>query len=55
MIRTQDEYEASLRELEQLWDSQRGTYEGTRFEELAVAVDIYERAQFTMADPGPTD
>lgn len=48
MIRTAQEYEAALHELERLWDCQRGTYEGTRFEELAVAVDDYERAQFVI-------
>lgn len=50
-IRNEADYEASLKEIEALMDSQPGTPEGDRMEVLATLVEAYEESHFPISEP----
>ena len=50
-IRNEADYEASLKEIEGLMDSQPGTPEGDRMEVLATLVEAYEDSHFPIPEP----
>jgi HTH-type transcriptional regulator/antitoxin HigA len=50
-IRTEQEYQAALSEVEQLWGSRLGTPEGERLEVLVTLIEAYEGAQYPMDPP----
>lgn len=52
-IRTEEDYDAALSEVERLWGAKLGTLEGDRLDVLATLIDSYEQAQYPMdpADP----
>jgi HTH-type transcriptional regulator / antitoxin HigA len=50
-IRNEADYEASLKEIEALMDSQPGTSEGDRMEVLATLVEAYEESHFPIPEP----
>jgi HTH-type transcriptional regulator/antitoxin HigA len=54
-IRSADDHQAALAELERLWDAQPGTPEGDTFEVLATLVDAYERAHTPIGPPDPVE
>jgi HTH-type transcriptional regulator / antitoxin HigA len=41
-IRTEEDYEAALKEVDRLWGAEAGTPEGDRFEILFTLVEAYE-------------
>ena len=52
-IRTQQQYEAALAQIEKLWGAKSGTPEGELLDTLATLVDRYETEHYPMdaADP----
>ena len=52
-IRTKKDYEAALRQVEQLWGAKAGTPGGDRLDVLATLIDAYESAQFPIDPPDP--
>jgi HTH-type transcriptional regulator/antitoxin HigA len=52
-IRTNNDYEDALREIERLLDVEPGTPEGDRLEVLVTLVEAYENKHFAI--PEPTD
>ena len=54
-IRTKKDYEASLRDIEQLWGAKAGTSDGDRLDVLATLIDVYEAAQFPIDPPDPVE
>ena len=50
-IRTEKDYQAALREIERLFDSQPGTPEGDRLDVLAKLVKAYEARHFPIPEP----
>jgi len=50
-IRNEADYEASLKEIEALMDSQPGTPEGDHMEVLATLVEAYEERHFPIPEP----
>jgi HTH-type transcriptional regulator / antitoxin HigA len=52
-IRTEADYEASLRQIEQLLDASPGTPEADRLEVLVTLVEAYEEKHFPI--PAPDD
>ena len=54
-IRTKQDYEAALAEIERLWGASAGTPEGDRLDVLATLVDAYEAAHDPMEPPDPIE
>lgn len=54
-IRTEEDYEAALVEVEKLWGSEPGTPEGDRFEVLFTLVEAYEDQHYPILPPEPVE
>jgi HTH-type transcriptional regulator / antitoxin HigA len=54
-IRTEEDYEAVLSEIERLWGVEPGTPEGDRFEVLVTLVEAYEDQHYEILSPDPID
>lgn len=50
-IRTETDYQAALKEIESLLDSQPGTPEGDRLDILVTLVEAYEARHFPIPEP----
>ncbi|HKI14031.1 MAG TPA: helix-turn-helix domain-containing protein [Roseiarcus sp.] len=54
-IRTEDDYQAALKEIKRLWGWKTGTPEGDRLDVLATLVDAYERQHVPIDPPDPIE
>jgi len=54
-IRTEEDYEAALAEIERLWGARARTPEGDRLDILATLVDAYENDHYPMDPPDPIE
>ncbi len=54
-IRTNADYQRSLREIERLWDARAGTPEDDKLEILVTLVAAYEEKHFPMDPPDPIE
>lgn len=54
-IRTEEDHEAALAEIERLWGSPIGTPEGDRLDVLATLIEAYEAEHHSMDPPDPID
>jgi HTH-type transcriptional regulator/antitoxin HigA len=54
-IRTENDYNAALREVERLWGSKTGSPEGDRLDVLATLIEAYEDEQYPMDPPDPIE
>jgi HTH-type transcriptional regulator/antitoxin HigA len=54
-IRTEEDYEAALAEVERLWGAEPGTPDGDRFEVLFTLVEAYEEKQYPILPPDPVE
>lgn len=54
-IRTEQDYQTTLREVESLMSAEFGTPEGDRLDLLATLVESYEARHFPMELPSPVD
>ena len=54
-IRNEQDYEASLKEVESLMDAKMGTPEGDRLDVLSTLVDAYEKKHFFFDLPNPIE
>lgn len=54
-IRTEEDYEDALAEVERLWGAASGTAEGDRLDILATLIDAYEARTFPIDPPDPID
>lgn len=52
-IRNESDYQAALREIEQLWDAEPGTPEGDALDVLVTLVEAYERDHYDLPAPDP--
>jgi HTH-type transcriptional regulator / antitoxin HigA len=50
-IHTEADYQAVLKEIEKLWESQPGTPKGDRLEVLVTLVEAYEAKHFPIPEP----
>jgi HTH-type transcriptional regulator/antitoxin HigA len=48
MITNDYEHAAAMRDIEKLWDSEKGTPDGDRFMELVIAVEEYEKKRWPI-------
>ena len=54
-IRTEQDYEAALAEIERLWGARSGTPDSDRLDVLATLVDVYEAEHYPMDPPDPIE
>ncbi len=54
-IRSEQEYEAALKEIERLWDAQPGTPDGDLLEVLVTLVEAYEEEHYPIDPPDPIE
>ena len=54
-IRTEDDYQRALEEIERLMDVQPDTPEGDRLDVLATLVDAWEEKHFPIEEPDPIE
>jgi HTH-type transcriptional regulator/antitoxin HigA len=54
-IKTEADYEAALKEIENLFDAEPGTPEGDRLEILATLVEAFEDEHFDIPAPDPIE
>ena len=52
-IRTEEEYEAALARIDEIFDSEKGTPEGEELDELAGLVEFYEDKHYPIGLPDP--
>jgi HTH-type transcriptional regulator / antitoxin HigA len=55
LIKTQREYRAALRRVEELMDARPGTAAGDELELLAALVEIYEEEHYPIPPPNPIE
>ena len=54
-IRTENDYDAALLEVERLWGAKLGTLDGDRLDVLATLIDSYEQTHHPMDPPDPIE
>jgi HTH-type transcriptional regulator/antitoxin HigA len=54
-IKSEADYDATLKEIERLWDAEEGSVDGDRLEILATLVEAYEENHFPMDLPDPIE
>jgi HTH-type transcriptional regulator/antitoxin HigA len=54
-IKTETDYEAALKEIEQLFNVEPGTAEGDRLEVLVTLVEAYEEEHYPIPAPDPIE
>src|SRR6266498_2626208 len=54
-IRSTEDYEAALAEVERLWGTAAGTPEGDRLDVLATLISAYEDERYPMDPPDPIE
>ena len=54
-IRSELDYERTLRKIERLWSAKEGTAEEDRLDVLATLVEAYERKHFPIDEPDPIE
>jgi len=54
-IRSGQDHEAALKEVERLWGARSGTRDGDRFDVLATLIDAYEAEHLPMDPPDPIE
>ena len=52
-IRSDEDYEAALQEIDQLWDAVEGTPESDTLEILVTLVEAYEQGRYELPPPDP--
>lgn len=55
VIKTEQEYEAALRAIDQIFGAKPGTPDGDRFELLSVLIDLYEQKHHPIEAPDPIE
>ena len=54
-IRTANDYERAMKEVESLWGARNGTPKGDRLDVLATLIDAWEAVHFPMDPPDPIE
>ncbi|WP_373497263.1 type II toxin-antitoxin system HigA family antitoxin [Aquiflexum sp.] len=54
-IKTEQDYNAAIRRVEELWGTKKDTTEGDEFDLLVTLVESYEMKHFPIAPPDPID
>ena len=54
-IKTEEDYEAAIAEIERLFDASPETPDGDRLEVLMTLVEVYEDEHYSIPDPDPVE
>jgi HTH-type transcriptional regulator / antitoxin HigA len=54
-IRSENDYEAAMAEVESLWGAKSGTQKGDRLDVLATLIEAWETANYPMDQPDPIE
>jgi len=54
-IRSEADYDAALRRIEEVWDAPEGSADADELDVLATLVDAYEREHFPIGPPDPIE
>ena len=54
-IKTENDYNAALRRIEELWGAKKDSPDGDEFELLVTLVESYEMKHYPIAPPDPID
>ena len=54
-IKTERDYQKTLKEIEKLWDAKRNTAKGDRLEVLVTLVEAYEQKHYRIDPPDPIE
>ncbi len=54
-IKTEQDYNMSIKRIEELWGARRDTSEGDEFDLLCTLVESYEMKHYPIAPPDPID
>ena len=54
-IRSEEDYQEALAEVERLWGAPAGTADGDRLDILATLIDAYEALHYPMDSPDPVE
>ena len=54
-IKTEEDYEAALKEIERLWDASYGSPEGDMLDILVTLVEAYEEEHYPIPETDPVD
>ena len=54
-IKTEQDYQDTLKRIEKLWGAEKDTLEGDEFDILCTIVESYEMENFPIAPPDPID
>jgi len=54
-IRSRQDYEAALKEVDRLWGAEAGTRAGDRLDVLATLIDAYEAEHYPLDPPDPIE
>lgn len=54
-IRTEEDYEAALARIEQIWDAEAGTVESDELDILSILVEAYEEEHHPVDPPDPIE
>jgi len=54
-IKTEGDYQKSLKEIERLWDAKPNTPKGDRLEVLVTLVEAYEQKHYKVEPPDPVE
>lgn len=55
LIHNEDEYQAALRKIRELWDAPEGTPENEQLEMLTLVVGKYEEENYPIEEPDPIE
>lgn len=54
-IKTEEDYQAALKMIDELWDAKPGTPEGDKLDILTTLIEIYEDRYFPIEAPSPVE
>lgn len=55
LIKTEEDYQAALQRLEDIFDAEPDTHEGDELEVLSLLIDSYEKEHFPIEAPDPIE
>ncbi len=54
-LQTEQDYQAALGEIEQLWQAEAGSKQADKLEVLSLLVEVYEQKHYSIAAPDPIE
>ena len=55
LLTTEQDYQAALADIEQLWQAEAGSADADKLEVLSLLVEVYEQKHYPIAAPDPIE